>query len=425
MIFKRRLYLQIYFTIIASLLLVVMVTGAVFAIFGSEKFEERISDISAHLTWQALPPATAPLDTQAEGLRKLVSQFNMKASLYDANKHLIASWGPPLPRPKRNADGDGWHRHRAVRGWGPVWLTQFPDGRWFAVDLRDRRGNHPIIGLIVLLAIVTLVIGAAAYPFVRRLTGRLERLQSGVEKVGAGDLATRVDVEGKDEVAQLATSFNDSTEKIEKLVNTNRQLLANASHELRTPLARVRLGVEMLKQKPDAKRQAALENDISELDQLIDEILLMSRLDTNSKPQMTENVDLLALAAEESNRYEKCTLSGEICEVRGNTKLLRRALRNLLDNAHKHGMPPVQISIERQGQSAVIQVHDEGLGIDVAQRDQVFQPFYRAPDRQNIDGYGLGLSLVKQIAEAHHGVVSIADTGAHGTTIEIRLPLLT
>ncbi len=242
MIFKRRLYLQIYFTIIASLLLVVMVTGAVFAIFGSEKFEERISDISAHLTWQALPPATAPLDIQAEGLRKLVSQFNMKASLYDANKHLIASWGPPLPRPKRNADGDGWHRHRAVRGWGPVWLTQFPDGRWFAVDLRDRRGNHPIIGLIVLLAIVTLVIGAAAYPFVRRLTGRLERLQSGVEKVGAGDLATRVDVEGKDEVAQLATSFNDSTEKIEKLVNTNRQLLANASHELRTPLARVRLG---------------------------------------------------------------------------------------------------------------------------------------------------------------------------------------
>ena len=419
---KRRLYLQIYFTIIASLVLVVIVTGAIFTLFDRGGFDERVFDITAHLTWKSLPPASASRDEQAQGLLNLVEDFDMEVTLFDANRQLIAATSDPLPPPRRDARGQGWHRHKAVRGFGPVWLTQFPDGRWFAVDLRKRRGGHPLIGLLILLACVSLGIGLSAYPFVRKLTGRLERLQDGVEKLGAGDFSARVEVEGKDEVARLATSFNSATSQIERLVNSNRQLLANASHELRTPLARVRMGVELLKNKPDQQRQKALEDDIAELDQLIDEILLMSRLDTNAAPQLNEIIDVLALAAEEANRYDNCTLSGDLCEVKGNSKLLRRAIRNLLDNAHKHGEPPVQIAINSDSDRVRIQVSDTGTGIAEAQREQVFEPFYRAPGKQNVEGYGLGLALVRQISQAHGGDVKILTDGPTRSTIQISLP---
>lgn len=419
---KRRLYLQIYFTIIASLVLVVIVVGVVVAVFERDGFDERVFDVTAQLIWKSLPPASAPDSEQARGLEELVNEHGMKATLYTPEKRVIAAMGRALPPPRGDVAEKGWQRHRGVRGFGPVWVTRFPDGRLFAVDMRERRGGHPIIGLIVLVACVALGIGLASYPFVRKLTGRLERLQSGVEQMGAGDLSVRVKVEGADEVASLATSFNESAARIERLVNSNRQLLANASHELRTPLARVRLGVEMLKSRPDPRRQEALERDISELDQLIDEILLMSRLDLNAPPQMGEIIDVLALAAEEASRYEDCRATGDICEMRGNTTLLRRALRNLLDNAYKHGTPPVDIQISGRPDRVVIQVSDAGPGIEDSQRDRVFEPFYRAPGKQNVEGYGLGLALVRQIIQSHGGAVSIIGDGPTASTVEINLP---
>ena len=122
----------------------------------------------------------------------------------------------------------------------------------------------------------------------RGLTRRLERLQAGVEKLGAGNLSARVEVEGKDEVARLAESFNRSAARIEELMGAHRMLLANASHELRTPLSRIRLGIELLQQSQDPKYKAEIERDIAELDQMIDEILLASRLGAIKKPQMEE-----------------------------------------------------------------------------------------------------------------------------------------
>ena len=139
-----------------------------------------------------------------------------------------------------------------------------------------------------------------ALPFVRQITKRLERLQRGVESLGAGDLSARVAVEGTDEVARLASSFNRAAGRIEQLVKANKALLANASHELRTPLARIRLAVELVKESVDPKRRAGLEQDIAELDWLVDEILLASRLDAVTDAIETQEIDLLALAAEES-----------------------------------------------------------------------------------------------------------------------------
>src|ERR1700724_1676347 len=133
----------------------------------------------------------------------------------------------------------------------------------------------------------------------------------GGETAGAGHLPAPVAAEPRDEVAQLAASFNRAASRIEELVGAHRLLLANASHELRTPLSRIRLGLELFEAKPDPKLKADIARDISELDDLIEEILLASRLDIAAVPPAAEDVDLLALVAEECAHYDGCALDGE------------------------------------------------------------------------------------------------------------------
>ena len=185
-----------------------------------------------------------------------------------------------------------------------------PDGRWFVARVGSHHRN-PLLMIVLFLGVIALAVGVSAYPVVRGLTRRLERLQAGVETLGAGDLAARVRVEGRDEVARLAESFNRAASRIEELVGAHRMLLANASHELRTPLSRIRLGLDLLERRPDETLKAELRADIAELDRLIDEILLASRLDAVPALGPTEAIDLQALAAEECARYDDCELDGD------------------------------------------------------------------------------------------------------------------
>jgi signal transduction histidine kinase len=246
-----------------------------------------------------------------------------------------------------------------------------------------RRG--PAFGLSV-LGIILVAIAVGAYPVVRRLTKRLERLQYGVEALGTGDLSARVKVEGRDEVGRLAESFNRAASRIEELVAAHKSLLAHTSHELRTPLARIRMALELGKDKRE------LERDIAELDALIEEILLASRLEAVPSIESSEEVDLLAAAAEEAAHYD-VEVQGEPLLLRGEARLLRRMIRNLLENARRHGAPPIEVSIKNRE----LRVCDRGPGVPSAERERIFEPFYSRR------GVGLGLSLVRQIARRHGG----------------------
>jgi signal transduction histidine kinase len=220
-------------------------------------------------------------------------------------------------------------------------------------------------------------------------------------------------------------SFNRAAGRIEQLVKANKALLANASHELRTPLARIRLAVELLKESADPKRRAGLEQDIAELDWLVDEILLASRLDTVTEALDTQDVDLLALAAEECARYDCAQLEGTPGNVRGDARLLRRLLRNLLENAARHGMPPTQVRVARDSNTATITVWDGGGGVPPAELENVFRPFYKPPgSTQRSTGTGLGLSLVRQIARRHGGEASCALMGDGRSGFVVTLPLV-
>jgi signal transduction histidine kinase len=264
---------------------------------------------------------------------------------------------------------------------------------------------------------------------VRRLTRRLELLKRGVEAFGAGALDHRVVAEGEDEVAAVAASFNRAAERIEALVRSNQSLLANASHELRSPLARLKMAVAMLdgaSPSMQASLKREIDTNIGELDALVEEVLLSSRLDAGVNHDMDEAVDLAGVVAEEAARVgaELTAEDGATLPVRGSERLLRRAARNLLENARRYGGGDISVELARlpSGQVA-LRVADRGPGVPEAECERIFEPFYRLPGHAEREGgVGLGLALVRQIAQAHRGRVHCEARPGGGSLFVITLP---
>ena len=282
-----------------------------------------------------------------------------------------------------------------------------------------------------MLGLVGLAVALGSYPIIRRLTLRLEALQSGVERWGTGDLSTRLIADGNDEVAFLAQRFNHAAQRIETLMNSHKSLLANASHELRSPLARIRMSLELMSVDAASPQRIEISRSITELDQLIDEILLASRLDARQADvEPFETLDLTGLAAEECARaHAELGMSdtGQSLVIQGSPRLLRRLIRNLLENAKRYGQGDVTLELSQKqvGQRAwvVIAVHDQGPGVPLAQRERIFEPFYRLPGASEREGgVGLGLALVKSISERHGGTVRCEARLGGGATFVVELP---
>jgi signal transduction histidine kinase len=205
------------------------------------------------------------------------------------------------------------------------------------------------------------------------------------------------------------------------LIGAHKSLLASASHELRTPLTRIRMAVELMKESTDSKRKRDVQHDIAELDALIDEILLASRLDMVKAREVDEEVDLLALASEECSRYEEAELEGQPITVRGDPRLLRRMMRNLLENARRHGAPPIEVRVSRAAGAAEIRVCDHGPGIPDAEPEDVFRPFRRFAGARESAGAGLGLALVREIARRHGGDARYLGRSRFGSCFAVSL----
>ena len=356
---------------------------------------------------------------------------------------------------------------------GPEFLVAMKDGSTLIVQLP--RPNRPMgtagsvgaarqLGLPFssawMLAFLALAVAVGTYPIVRRLTKRLEAVQTGVERWGQGDLSTRLVEDGRDEVAFLAQRFNHSAEQIQTLLTdqkalltsqtallaSQKSLLANASHELRSPLARIRMGLELmaptLAASPTQQRSLKdeLNRNISELDQLIGEIMLASRLDAQEADLGTvESVDLVGLVAEECARVaaelevhnpnavtvlDGVAAPSQELKVQGVSKLLRRALRNLLENAGRYGAGEIIVNLRTMNDDVLIAVCDRGPGVPAAYQERIFEPFFRLPGAsEQSGGVGLGLSLVKSIAARHGGSVSCENRPQGGACFALRLPL--
>jgi signal transduction histidine kinase len=414
----RRLHLKFYLAIVGTILMFLVAGAMVWHHFSSPL--AAVSGIETATGLAASMIDDAPTaERQREILRSLAQQLYSDVALYDAaGAELHIEGRVPALSPAQVAR-QGWH----MRHGGPVFNWALADGRHLIVHPRHKFFWHGL-HMGVLLTTIAVVLALLTYPITRGITARLARLEAGVLQFGTGDLSARVRVEGRDEVASLAKSFNDSAARIEQLVRAHQMLLANCSHELRTPLTRIRLAVERVP-ATDPHINAELARNIAELDALIGEMLLSSRLDVARHVERTEPVDLLALAAEEAAHFD-LEVSGDPGAIPGDPMLLRRLVRNLLENARVHAGGARDLRIEMDGQSARIVVEDSGAGVLAEDRERIFEPFYRskhgAATATPSSGAGLGLSIVRQIARAHGGSVEYSPREGGGSRFTVTLP---
>ena len=436
--FTSHLYVRIWLAVVATVMVLTFLVGAAWQ-FSRDPPQLPIREVLVH---NAAGDVIGTAQTKPD--RRLGEDIEFDVVTQDGQILNLV-----LPRPKR-PPGSSWNR--LPFGFSFGWM----------------------------LGLVGLAVALGAYPVMRRLTLRLEALQRGVERWGAGDLSARIPAEGHDEVAFLARRFNHAAERIETLMESHKSLLANASHELRSPLARIRMGLELMSpgtpspqsiaptlatscaalppegaelawggpaRRSVASTSASRQKDeilrsINELDQLIDEILLASRLDTKqADAEPFETLDLTGLAAEECSRVN-AELQAELASetgkgmantdhslmVQGSPRLLRRLIRNLLENARRYGRGDITLELAkiRTGikQLAVIKVHDRGPGVPSEQRERIFEPFYRLPGASEREGgVGLGLALVKSISERHGGTVRCEARPGGGASFIVELPM--
>jgi signal transduction histidine kinase len=400
-------------------------------IAASESFQRREADRAAGGRWRALSITLDDGRTLwVARPRAFRRSFDPAAAERRAPVPASSPARVPMPAsPTSSADGpatDSTVLADAPRGrpFGPRGSRR--DGPTSPLDLP---GVPDGVVLLALLALLFAAVAAGAWPVVRRLTRRLEALKQGVEAFGAGALSRRVTVEGRDEVAAVAASFNDAAGRIEALLKSHQSLLANASHELRSPLARLKMALAMADDASPAERaalQAEVSRNIAELDALVEEVLLASRIDAQTDSVVSEPVDLLALAAEEGARVG-ADVQGDAVILDGDERLLRLALRNLLENAQRYGGGEIELRLAARGAAGgpELRVCDHGPGVPEAWRERIFEPFFRLPGHaEHAGGVGLGLSLVRQIAQRHGARVAcgVRDDGVSGSCFSLAWP---
>ncbi len=443
------LFKRLYLTVLASLLLFALLVGVTIKLFADPDRIDRSDQIMLTLVKDLLPAELSSIELNDQ-LARWSKELKLDLAVY-VNGSAVSVAGNAIPRPdadvfERVADGEvSWRRPHGRL----VIAIPLDEARALIVAPanKDRFGGGAGFSFAVLLAVLALIgvaVAIAVFPSARRLTRRLEQLQASMDAFGAGDLSARATIKGKDDFARLADHFNQSADRIADLLRAQKSLLANASHELRSPLARIRMAVALFNQpglNADTRAGASAEllRNVSELDELVDEVLTASRLDASSagvnsagSSDPWETFDLGGLVAEECARL---SLSPSVSsqEVEGDRRLLRRLVRNLLENAKRYGQSssdsddPISVVLAPATVAGATQLQlsvcDRGPGVPADEAERIFEPFYRARGAsEKSGGVGLGLSLVKQIALHHRGQVYCEPRPGGGTCFQVLLP---
>lgn len=314
------------------------------------------------------------------------------------------------------------------------------EGAWFWADIpvegeairvgfpRSRIDVGPLIALLMVLSVGTWVSLMTAIALARRISAPLERLSGAAAAVGRGQWPEPLPVTGPREVSVLTESFNRMTSQVRELVANRTTLLSGISHDLRTPLTQIRLAIEMLSsQESDAGLLAGIRRDLDNMNRMIGQFLEIGR---ELEAGEGESVELTVLLNEVIGQFVaqrvrflcgSCTACGRVTHGLA----LRRVMNNLLENALRYGGDePVELSCRREGAQIRIMIADRGPGIPESERDAVFRPFHRLEDSRSGEtgGSGLGLAVVKQLADGHGWRVEILDREGGGTRVCLTLP---
>lgn len=304
-----------------------------------------------------------------------------------------------------------------------------------AADLQSLRRT-----LAIALPLLVLVAGAGGYLLTRRGLAPLGAMGGQAGRITSQNLSARLEIgNAAEELTLLAASFNELLARLDQSFETMRRFVQDASHELRTPLAVIRgeADVALSRERPAAEYReslATIQQEAQRLSRLVDDLLNLARADAGRVQLRIEELYLNDLLAECCRSVQplaaarqidlQCRCTGDV-PFRGDEGLLRRMVINLLDNAVRYTAPggTVKASLEAQGADVLIRIADTGIGIAPESAGRVFERFYRAdPSRsREQDGFGLGLSIVKWIAESHHGQVELSSQPGEGSTFTVHL----
>ncbi|WP_300667980.1 ATP-binding protein [Desulfoluna sp.] len=287
--------------------------------------------------------------------------------------------------------------------------------------------------LMVILVFVVLAIPVFAWSFF--LWRDLLRMEEAARSFGKGNLTIRASVSGFSGIGDLKGTFNAMADRIEKLIASHKELTNAVSHELRTPLSRIRFGMEMVKTgktKDDQERYfQGIERDVGEIEGLVDEMLTYARFDREPgqvEPDAHEVVAwlryLVSCEGQDEGARLELTTPEETFESWFDPQYMSWAVRNLIRNALCHATSRVCVSLVCRENNMILYVDDDGTGIPEAHRVRIFEPFARLDDSRNrkSGGYGLGLSIVKRIAIAHKGTVTVDDSPLGGARFALTWP---
>lgn len=333
----------------------------------------------------------------------LIREANRPLSMFRRNRAYLAS---------QTSDGKYWYFLALRRQNWLGWLIQ--------------PRNHLIILAILLLL---------CYGFARHLTKPVQQLQRAVERFGNGDLSARVSSKRKDELGELARSFDQMADRIQTLLAAERRLLLDISHELRSPLARLSVAVELARSSPEPEPHLnRIEKEADRLNALVGELLQVTRAEGDPEKRRSEPVNLAELLEDiiGDSRIEAeargCRIELAVDEagfVKGDEELLRRAIENVVRNAVRYepGGSAVEVRLTRDGTASKILVRDHGPGVPAGDETRIFDAFYRVdPDRNRATGgAGLGLSIAKRAIELHNGQIR-AHNASPGLAVELVLP---
>ena len=404
-----------------------------------------------HRARRPAPPWTAQGEFVADGVARVIDDPVALQTEIDRIARLL-SWRVDV------RDGEGHVLAHAGQPIDPATAAQQPlrvsppipmhDGRTarleYAVHPKGRPPGAPWLGFPGIFAFF--VVGVAAMLTARSIARPLSRLSEAARAFGAGRLDVRADMKRSDEIGEVAKAFDDMASRIGKLLQTERELLANVSHELRTPLARIRVALDLANEADPRDVVASIgeiAQDLAELERIVDDVLASTRLALDasapsSRPAMlvrTERLDTHALLEKSVSRFQashplrtlEVRIAKDLPDVMADAVLLRRVVDNLLDNAHKYTdepAKPIALEARRDGDDVVIEVQDHGIGIDKDDLERLFEPFFRA-DRSRAratGGLGLGLALARRVVDAHRGTIAFTSEVGEGTIVRVRLP---
>jgi signal transduction histidine kinase len=379
------------------------------------------------------------LDAKVE---RMASIFDVDVAIYDQSGKRLADFGKPI------APLDEVPLAPSLKGRGRTQEFAVPiaSGRAYIVGTYAWSMGNPLVWLLI-PAVVLLVLALVSVPMARGIARPVERITRAARALGRGDLTARTGIDSarKDELGELARSFDEMASRLERMVRNEKELLANVSHELRTPLSRIRVALELAEDAGDRatfdKHLHGIGGDLAELEELVTQVLLTTRLDLAHSKDAGMPIEraptLLADVVHESaRRFEarhdsrrlEIEVEDDMPVVELDSKLVRRLLDNLLDNAAKYsddsaGAIVIRATVERDELSLV--VADRGIGVAAADLPMIFEPFFRT-DRsreRGTGGVGLGLALCARIADAHGGRIDARPRDGGGLEIHVRLPL--